>query len=89
MTQENAENKAGELPALPEFATPEEAYEWLNNKMDADEEECVDNIRFSFLDDEAGMQAYTAAQEDGCCGFLDVDILVECRPATIGCNFGH
>ncbi len=71
---------------MKEFATPEEAFEWLNREID---DPCVDNMRFAYVDDPAAVAKYQAAQEDGCCGFADYTVSIDGRQAWIGCNYGH
>jgi hypothetical protein len=71
------------------FATEDEAYEWMAEGFERDDERCVDNHRFAYKDDDEGMAKYREAEEQGCCGFYDCDIIVGGRPATIGCNYGH
>jgi hypothetical protein len=62
------------------------AEEWMLEQVD---DSCVDNYRFAYLDDPLQMQAYGLAQESGCCGFFDEEVIVNERRATIGCNYGH
>ena len=69
-----------------EFATREDAIEWMVREVD---DPCVDNDRFAYLDDEAALAQYKSQEDDGCCGFFDLEILVAGRKATIGCNYGH
>ena len=69
-----------------EFATREEAEEWVNEQF---REDCMDNVRFCYTDDDQDCMAYEEQREDGCCGSFDADIIVAGRPASIGCNYGH
>lgn len=68
------------------FDSKQDAFEWLADELDHD---CVDNLRFCFLDDPAGVGEYEKAAEYGCCGSRDVEITVEGRPARVGANYGH
>lgn len=72
---------------MDHFNTKEEAFEWA---LDIDDE-CVDNHRFAYLDDEIGMQEYEVARLQGCCGSFDVEITIgsDFRKAVIGYNYGH
>jgi hypothetical protein len=71
---------------MEEFATKEEAYEWMEKTVD---DPFIDNFRFAFLDDPEAMHQYTDQQNDGCCGCFDQEIKVAGRIATVGCNYGH
>ena len=68
------------------FKTKEDAFDWMEVQVD---DPCVDNYRFAYLDDENEMITYENLQATGCCGFFDVEIMVDGRLATIGCNYGH
>lgn len=68
------------------FETKEDAISWMIGEID---DECIDNIRFSFLDDAEGVEQYLNQQDDGCCGFFDAEISVGGRLAAVGCNYGH
>lgn len=70
----------------PEFATQEEAFDWMYAEVNDD---CVDNERFAFEDDEEALRQYSDQERNGCCGSFDEDIIVNGRNATIGCNYGH
>lgn len=70
------------------FETEQDAANWMYDEAVVDEE-CIDNYRFAFKDDHNTMIVYLQAQQDGCCGFFDEDIIVAGREASIGCNFGH
>ena len=71
---------------IKEFATEEDAWDWLEHEVDDD---CVDNYRFTFINDDRGMAKYREQQYDGCCGFFDAQIKIDGRDALIGCNYGH
>jgi len=71
----------------PEFQTEADAWDWLAVQVEM--EDCVDNHRFAFEDDDAAMVTYNQAAWDGCCGSCDYDIIVAGRLACIGCNYGH
>ncbi len=70
---------------MKEFETKADAFDWLL-EQDLD---YMDNERFAYLDDPEQVAAYEDAREHGCCGYVDVDIIVGGRPAMIGCNYGH
>lgn len=70
----------------PSFATEAEAFEWLFGMVD---DPCIDNERFAYLDDDAALAKYDEAILHGCCGQDDYEVVVNGRPATIGCNSGH
>lgn len=74
------------LGVLIDFHSKEDAEEWMVSKVD---DQCIDNYRFAFLDDEGALSKYAADQNDGCCGFYDAEITINGRIATIGCNYGH
>lgn len=74
-------------PAVPTFATQEEASEWMYSTLEG--EEYFDSERFAFDDDAAAVGEYEAIRDGSCCGFFDETIIVDGRPARIGCNFGH
>jgi hypothetical protein len=69
----------------PTFKTKTEAMVWMIDK----ELEYNDNFRFCFLDDPAGRTEYEYRRNQGCCGYFDAEIIVDGRPAKIGCNYGH
>jgi len=73
--------------AIPTFATVTEANDWMGAAI-ADED-CVDGYRFAFDDDAEAVAKYDAIHSNGCCGFFDAAIIVDGRPAMIGCNYGH
>lgn len=71
---------------MNEFASVDDAIEWAVTNVD---DPCVDNIRFSFIDDDEAMNKYGIAQDNGCCGFFDEEVIVNGKPAIVGCNYGH
>lgn len=71
---------------FPSFATREDAFEWMHEKVD---DGCVDNHRFAYVDDEDAMMEYEDAMSTGCCGCFDAIVMVDNRKATIGCHYGH
>lgn len=73
---------------MKEFDSEKEASEWMYNEA-LEDEHCVDNYRFAFQDDSVSVNKYMNAENAGCCGFFDEDIMVAGRLAKIGCNFGH
>ena len=74
------------LEPKDQFKTKEDAFDWMEEQVD---DPCVDNYRFAFIDDENEMITYENLQATGCCGFFDVEIMVDGKLATIGCNYGH
>lgn len=73
---------------LKKFASEQEASDWMYDEAVVDED-CIDNYRFAFQDDNEAMNQYEDIRSGGCCGFFDEEIMVAGRLATIGCNFGH
>lgn len=73
---------------MQKFNNKEEAFDWMFNEA-VKGEDCIDNERFAFQDDEEAMNIYENIRSSGCCGFFDEEIMVDNRLATIGCNFGH
>jgi hypothetical protein len=71
----------------PKFATEAEAAEYMYLLLD--EEECIDNYRFAFRDDDDAMVLYNSLAGGGCCGSSDFDVIVDGKLAAIGCNYGH
>lgn len=69
-----------------DFATVEAAMKWMHETVD---DPYIDNERFSFEDDQQGMQDYHDCKSGGCCGFFDEEVTIQGRVAHIGCNFGH
>ncbi len=72
--------------SIPEFDTKEEAFEWLVDEVDDD---CMDNRRFAYEDDNEALDEYERRRDSGCCGCFDAQVKVGGRYATIGCNYGH
>jgi hypothetical protein len=68
------------------FNTQEESEAWMEAEVN---DACVDNHRFAYLDDAAGMLEYEKQKLQGCCGFFDEQISIAGRMASIGCNYGH
>lgn len=50
---------------------------------------CVDNYRFAFLDDAVMCAEYEEIECSGCCGSMNLFVIVDGREALIGCNYGH
>lgn len=73
---------------LKSFANEKDAQEWMFN-VEIEDENCIDNYRFAYVDDETAMFLYHEAQADGCCGGFDEKVLVNGKEAMIGCNYGH
>lgn len=73
---------------MQQFNNEQEAQDWLYEEA-VKGEECIDNYRFAFQDDNEAMIHYSQMRADGCCGFFDEEIMVNGCLATIGCNFGH
>jgi hypothetical protein len=71
---------------MPCFATKEEAFEWMVEKVD---DPYIDNYRFAFVDDMEQAAEYEEKADSGCCGSADYDIMVGGRRALVGCNYGH
>lgn len=72
----------------PTFDTEQEAKAWFYEDYLAGED-CIDNDRFAYEDDDAAMSKYEDDAETGCCGSSDVRIIIAGRAASIGANYGH
>lgn len=68
------------------FETKEDAFDWMEQEVD---DSCIDNHRFAYLDEENDMITYDNIQSTGCCGFFDMEVIVDGKSAMIGCNYGH
>jgi len=71
---------------IPTFSSKEDAVCWMDEQVD---DPYMDNFRFSFNDDQKGVEKYEMQRQDGCCGSFDTVVMVDGREATIGCNYGH
>jgi hypothetical protein len=71
---------------IPTFRTEQDALDWLCEEVD---DPYIDNGRIGYPDDPESMAAYEKAKADGCCGSSDEDVVINGRPAIVGCNFGH
>ena len=74
---------------LESFATKEDAFAWMYDDLDSQDEHCTDNSRFAFCDDEAEIANYESIRDTGCCGYYDSMVMVGGRKAVVGCNYGH
>lgn len=74
---------------VPSFATEDEAFAWMYQNLEDEDERCIDNGRFAFVDDDAAMTEFDRRANDGCCGSCEYTIVVDGRLAVIGCNYGH
>lgn len=68
------------------FDTKEDADEWMEAEVN---DQCIDNHRFAYLDDEEALKEYDVRMHGGCCGYFDATVRIKGRKATIGCNYGH
>lgn len=68
------------------LATQEEAIDYVDSIAD---DYCSDNFRFAFDDEQLAIDTYEDQKAHGCCGFLDLPVVVGGRPAMVGCNYGH
>lgn len=71
---------------IPSFESQKDAIDYVDEIAD---DPCTDNFRFAFDDDLKGIAVYEDQKASGCCGFLDLNVVVEGRSATVGCNYGH
>lgn len=71
---------------IPTFSNQEDAMDWMEEQVD---DHCIDNHRFTFNDDQTGVEIYEVLRGAGCCGSFDTNIIIDGREATIGCNYGH
>ena len=69
-----------------EFKTKTEALDWMKEEIN---DSCIDNERFAYIDNSNDIKEYNLKIKNGCCGFFDKEILVDGKPAMIGCNYGH
>ena len=49
---------------LKSFSNEQDAQEWMFN-VELEDESCIDNYRFAYVDDENAMFSYYEAQADG------------------------
>lgn len=70
-----------------EFDTLEDAWEVVYALTDDDP--CCDNSRFAWFDDKDAMEKYDKQRDEGCCGFIDLEVMIAGRKAWIGLNYGH
>lgn len=75
-----------ETPKILDFSSKEEATDWLESQID---DTCIDNHRFAYLENPYALIEYQKLFNKGCCGFFDVEITINGKLATIGCNYGH
>lgn len=71
------------------FATVEQARSWFFAKIKEEDLDFADNFRFAFSDNAAEADEYESARNDGCCGFVDMEVQVAGRVYWMGCNYGH
>jgi hypothetical protein len=78
------------LPTLT-FATEEDASAWmyntLNESFDNEGVPCMDDYTFAFKSDPEGMAKFDDIQR--CCGVFISEVIVDGRPAQIGCSYDH
>ena len=83
---QDVHSSTGNTDNLPSFQSEADAFDWMEEQVD---DPCQDNERFAYQDDEVAMANYDHKQSTGCCGFFDARIIIDGRPALIGCNYGH
>lgn len=74
------------IAALPRVADTEAAWTLFRDTLGDVE---YDNHRSAFLDDEARHAEYQRILRSGCCGSLDMSVLIDGREFVMGCNYGH
>jgi len=67
----------------------QKAHRRLSQEILIQDLECVDNCRIARKNDSNEVNAYEEARSEGCCGFFDMEILVDGEVFLIGCNYGH
>ena len=71
---------------MREFRKIKFAIGWMYSTVD---DPYTDNLRYCFLDNPEQVKEYKKRQKKGCCGCFDEKVLVNSRPAMVGCNYGH
>lgn len=51
--------------------------------------DCVDNIRVALKSSSDSVSLYEKASENGCCGYMDKELVIKDKTYLIGCNYGH
>lgn len=70
----------------PWFLTESAALAWMYEQVGNN---CVDNVRVAYKNDRASLKRYRRQKRHGCCGFFDAHVVIGCRLAKVGCNYGH
>jgi hypothetical protein len=86
-TKRLADRVMRRLGGLPRFETETQARAYLR-ELTADLD-CVDNLRFAYVGNEIQEHKYRQAEHNGCCGRLDVSVMVGENEFLMGCNYGH
>jgi hypothetical protein len=69
---------------------PPEIREALEKRIEECDLRCVDNYRFSPMDDPEGLQEFEEISKRGCCGSYEREVSDSTgRKWLIGCNYGH
>jgi hypothetical protein len=51
--------------------------------------ECVDNIRVALSSNPESVLLYEEARGNGCCGYMDKELVINNKTYLVGCNYGH
>lgn len=62
---------------------------WDKQDKDSDFFECTDNERFAIKGNKQQEEQYNIIKNQGCCGSMDVEIVVGDDILLYGFNFGH
>jgi len=65
------------------------AYRYISHLVDKEDLEYDDNYRVALKGDDYDEMLYKSLQDSGCCGFLDVEIVISGVTWKVGCNYGH
>ncbi len=72
---------------LPRFETEAQAHAYFRERTR--DLEYVDNHRYAYVGNEIQEHAYEEAVRQGCCGALDITVMVGQNEFRMGCNYGH
>tara|TARA_R100000808_G_C2103695_1_gene119986 strand:+ start:596 stop:859 length:264 start_codon:yes stop_codon:yes gene_type:complete len=87
MKIEQTPHLIGSITIPPNVKTESAAWRLLDRATNNDP--YCNNFRIAAYDDAQQMELYRAKQEDGCCGSVDILVIINGTPTMIGCNYGH
>lgn len=76
-------------PDTSGMTSREKAWNELWYQIGREDLEYDDNHRVARKDDDAEMEAYNEAVEQGCCGSFDIEVVIDGEKWCVGCNYGH